>query len=272
MVEGIHGALLRAAHRRRHALESIPLAALLGGLGLLAGSFLGLLSLRLPAGEPVVRGRSRCGGCGRTLAPWRLIPLISFALSAGRCTDCGARIPRRYPLMELACAGIGIWAGLAGRDPVHAALTALLGWQLLLIAVVDAEHFWLPDVLTLPLLVTGLGGAAWAARGLPVDAVIGAAVGFGVLWMVARLYRLVRKRDGLGGGDPFLLASGGAWVGWIGLPSVMIWAAAAGLSVALALRAGGRDVDGDTRLPFGVFLAIGIWATWLIGPLGLVSR
>jgi leader peptidase (prepilin peptidase)/N-methyltransferase len=253
-------------------LESIPLAALLGGLGLLTGSFLGLVSLRLPAGEPVVRGRSRCGGCGRTLAPWRLVPLISYALSTGRCTGCGARIPLRYPLMELACAGIGIWAALAGRDPFHAALTALLGWQLLLIAVVDAEHFWLPDALTLPLLVTGLAGAAWTARGLPVDAVIGAAVGFGGLWLIARLYRLARMREGLGGGDPFLLAAGGAWVGWIGLPSVLIWAAAAGLSVALALRAGGRRVDGETRLPFGVFLAIGLWATWLIGPLGLVSR
>lgn len=272
MVEGRTGRCYRAAHGRRRALESIPLAALLGGLGLLAGSFLGLVSLRLPAGEPMVRGRSRCGGCGRTLAPWRLVPLVSYAQSAGRCADCGARIPLRYPLMELACAGIGVWAALAGHDPVHAALTALLGWQLLLVAVVDSEHFWLPDALTLPLLVTGLGAAAWAARGLPVDALIGAAVGFAGLWLIARAYRLIRGRDGLGGGDPFLLAGGGAWIGWIGLPSVLIWAAAAGLSVALALRAGGRRVSGDTRLPFGVFLAIGIWATWLVGPLGLVIR
>lgn len=253
-------------------METLPLAALLAGLGLLAGSFLGLVSLRLPAGQPLIRGRSRCDGCGRTLAPWRLIPLASYALSAGRCTDCGARIPPRYPLMELACAGIGVWAALTGRDPVHAALTALLGWQLLLIAVVDAEHFWLPDALTLPLLATGLAGAAWIARSLPADAVIGAAIGFAGLWLIARLYRLIRKRDGLGGGDPFLLAGGGVWVGWIGLPSVLIWAAAAGLSVALALKVGGHRVDGETRLPFGVFLAIGIWATWLVGPLGLVSR
>jgi leader peptidase (prepilin peptidase)/N-methyltransferase len=250
-------------------LEPLPLALLLGGSGLLAGSFLGLLSLRLPAGEPVVRGRSRCGGCGRPLAPWQLVPLVSYALTRGRCADCGARIPPRYPLMEAACAGIGVWAALAGADPIHAALTALLGWQLLLVAVVDAEHFWLPDALTLPLLATGLAAAAWAARDVPVDALIGAAAGFGSLWLIARAYRAVRGRDGLGGGDPFLLAAGGAWVGWIGLPSVLIWAAAAGLSVALAMKVGGRAVDGDSRLPFGVFLAVGIWATWLIGPLGL---
>lgn len=251
---------------------SLPLAAVLAGLGLVAGSFIGLVSLRLPAGEPIVAGRSRCGGCGRTLPPWRLIPVLSYVLQGGRCAGCAAVIPARYPLIELGCAVIGVWAALVQPSPLAAGLTALLGWQLLLIAVVDAEHFWLPDQLTLPLLGAGLAATALLEPGSLVGSAIGAAAGFGVLWLLARVYRLTRGREGLGGGDPFLLAAGGAWVGWIGLPSILLWAALAGLSVVAARAATGRRVSATDRLPFGVFLAAGIWLTWLWGPLGLAAR
>lgn len=244
-------------------------ALILGGVGLIVGSFLGLVSLRLPRGEGVVGGRSRCDGCGAALAPWRLIPVVSYLLSRGRCTGCGAPIPRRYPLIELAAAGIGVWAGLAQAAPLDAALTALLGWQLLLIAVIDAEHFRLPDSLTLPLLATGGLAAVVLDQTAPLDAAIGAAVGFAGLWLLAFAYRRLRGRDGLGDGDPILLAAGGAWVGWIGLPSVLLWASAAGLSVVAARVLVGRKVSAGDRLPFGPCLAVGVWLTWLLGPLGL---
>lgn len=243
-------------------------AAGLGLLGLLAGSFLGLVSVRLPAGRGVVLGRSRCGGCDRVLSPLQLIPVVSYGLSRGRCAACGSPIPLRYPLMELAAAGIGAWAGLSQPGLAPAILTALLGWQLLLIAVVDGEHFWLPDILTLPLLASGLAAAALLDSHRLLDAAVGAAVGFAGLWLVAFLYRRLRGREGLGGGDPFLLAAGGAWVGWLGLPTVLIWASAAGLSLVLGRAATGRSVSGSDRLPFGVFLGAGIWLTWLFGPLG----
>lgn len=241
----------------------------LAAAGLLAGSFLGLVSLRLPRGEGFVAGRSRCGGCRQSLGPWRLIPLLSYAVSRGRCAACGAAIPIRYPLMEFACAAIGVCAALTQPTVAAALLTALLGWQLLLVAVVDAEHFWLPDQLTLPLLGTGLAAAAALDQLSVVESVIGAAVGFGGLWLIGRAYRRVRGRDGLGGGDPFLLAAGGAWTGWIGLPSILLWAAVAGLSVVAARLLTGGRVSGADRLPFGVFLASGVWLTWLLGPLGL---
>ncbi|MBW8304215.1 MAG: prepilin peptidase [Brevundimonas sp.] len=248
---------------------SAMLAVGLGGAGLLAGSFLGLVSLRLPRGEGFVGGRSRCRGCDRPLGPWRLIPLLSYAVSRGRCAACGAAIPIRYPAMELGCGVIGIFSALAQPSPAAAVLTALLGWQLLLIAVVDGEHFWLPDQLTVPLLGTGLLAALTLDRLSVADSLAGAAVGFGGLWLVARVYRKVRGRDGLGGGDPFLLAAGGAWTGWIGLPGVLIWAAAAGLSVVAARALTSGRISGSDRLPFGVFLALGVWLTWLVGPLGL---
>ncbi len=247
-----------------------PLIALvLAGFGLIAGSFIGLVSLRLPQDRGVIFGRSRCGGCDRPLPPQRLIPVISYLLAKGRCRDCGSVIPRRYPLIELGCAGVGVWAALSQPDIVFAAFTALLGWQLILIAVVDAEHFWLPDVLTLPLLATGLTAAALLPTGSLLHSAIGSAVGFLGLWLLAFAYRRLRQRDGLGGGDPIFLAAGGAWVGWIGLPSVLLWASAAALSLVAARLLMGRAVSGQDRLPFGPFLAIGIWMTWLIGPLGL---
>lgn len=245
------------------------LAGAFGVVGLLAGSFLGLVSLRLPRGEAFVGGRSRCRGCGRPLRPWRLISLLSYVVSRGRCAACGAVISIRYPAMELAGAAIGVCAALTYPTPAAALLTALLGWQLLLIAVVDGEHFWLPDRLTLPLLGTGLLAAAALDRLSVVESLTGAALGFGGLWLVGRAYRLVRGRQGLGGGDPFLLAAGGAWTGWIGLPGVLLWAALAGLSVVAARLLTGGRVSGSDRLPFGVFLALGIWLTWLMGPLGL---
>lgn len=253
------------------------LAVFLGVIGLCVGSFLGLVSLRLPLGQDVVFGRSRCGGCGRVLKPWLMIPVVSWALAQGRCQDCGSTIPRRYPLIESGAGLIGVWAAYRSPDLATAVMTAILGWQLLLIALVDAEHFQLPDQLTLPLFVTGLLAAVVLnPAGLPAALpsaltvpLIGAAVGFGGLWLLARVYRRVRGRDGLGGGDPFLLGAGGAWVGWVGLPSVLLWASLAGLSVAAGALVVRRRLSGSDRLPFGAFLAVGLWLTWLYGPLGL---
>ena len=247
---------------------SYPLAFFLSGLGLIAGSFLGLVSVRLPTGEGVVAGRSRCGSCSRTLAPRDLIPVVSYVLAGGRCRLCGARISIRYPAMELGCAALGAWAAFIHPTPLAGVLTALLGWQLLLIAVVDAEHFWLPDKLTLPLLASGLAASALLDSPALPDSLIGAAVGFVSLWSLAWAYRRLRGREGLGGGDPYLYAATGAWVGWAGLPSVLLWAAAAGLSVVLATQLGRQKLMWSSQLPFGVFLAIGGWFTWGYGPLG----
>ncbi len=239
-------------------------------LGLIVGSFLAAVSVRLPADEDVVARPSACRSCGRRLKPWNLIPLASWLIQKGRCGACRARISPRYPLIEAAAGVVGLWAALHGAgDGLLTVVTALLGWQLLLIAVIDGEHFWLPDILTWPLAVTGLI-AAWATvGGAPWDQVAGAVLGFVSLWLVGEGYRRLRGRQGLGGGDPFLFAGAGAWVGWMGLPSVLLWAALGGLSVVAARLLLRRPVRGDDRLPFGVFLAAGAWLVWLFGPLGL---
>lgn len=246
------------------------LAAVLTGP--VVGSFVGLVSLRLPEGRPVMLSRSACGGCGRTLGPVDLAPLLSFAALRGRCRTCRAAIPRRYPLIEGACLLIGAWAAWTFPGPLGF-VTALFGWSLLMIAVVDAEHLWLPDRFTLPLGAAGLIVAAALEPERFIDHAVGAAAGWAVLAGVALAYRRFRGREGLGGGDPRLLGALGAWTGWAGLPSVLLIAAAAGLTTAAALSLrGGSRLAADARLPFGTFLAIGGWLVWLYGPIGLAGR
>lgn len=230
------------------------------------GSFVGLLTLRLPAGRPWAMSRSACSACERPLGVIDLIPLVSFLVQRGRCRTCKAAIPTRYLLLEGGCLLIAIWSALAHAG-VMVAVTALLGWALLLIAVIDAEHLWLPDLLTIPLGVAGavltiaVGLApAWAP-------LLGAAVGYGALAAIAWLYRKIRGFDGMGGGDPRLLGAIGAWVGWEGLASVLVWSCVAGLSVAIAQMLVNRRFTPKQQLPFGTFLAIGAWLTWLWGPL-----
>lgn len=176
---------------------------------------------------------------------------------------------QRRRLMTLAGAVVGVWSALGQPDASTAVLTAILGWQLLLIAVLDGEHFILPDRLTLPLLATGFLAAALLERTDVVEAAVGAVAGFVALWLLARAYRQLRGREGLGDGDPILLAAGGAWTGWMGLASILLWASVAGLSVVAAKTLTGRKVAATDRLPFGPCLAAGIWLTWLIGPLGI---
>lgn len=254
--------------------STVFVVAVMALLGLIVGSFLAAVSVRLPRDEDIVFARSRCMSCERQLAARHMVPLFSWLFLRGRCGWCRAAISPRYLLIELAAGILGAWAALAmaGRPDASwltVGATAALGWQLLLIALIDAEHFWLPDELTWPLAGTGLIATGLMAGGVPWDQVIGAVAGFGLLWLIAWGYKRARGREGLGGGDPFLMGSVGAWVGWMGLPSVMLWACAVGFSLVLARLILRRKVSGADRLPFGTFLAVGAWLVWLLGPLGL---
>lgn len=245
-------------------MAGLTFAIWLGVVGAVVGCFAGLVSLRLPTGAPVVRGRSACGHCSRTLRPHQLVPLLSYAVSRGRCASCRSVIPVRYPLMESGCALVGIWAAATQPSFVAAVLTALLGWQLLLIAVVDGEHMWLPDDLTFPLAATGILAAAVLPDMSVLDSLVGSALGFGSLWGLAQAYRKVRRIDGLGTGDPFLLAACGAWVGWTALPIVILVGATSGLALVLGRALVGGGFSRMDRVPFGPLLALGTWLAWCL--------
>lgn len=235
--------------------------ALAGGLlGLIAGSFIAVFTGRLPQGRAPT-GRSACDQCGTALGPLELVPLLSFLWLHGRCRHCGAAIAPRHLAIEVAAAAVG--AALLWRFPqLSGLLAALAGWWLLALIVLDTEHFWLPDVLVLPLL-----GFAFVVPGpaLP-ERLWGAAIGFGGLWLVGALYRALRGREGLGGGDPKLLGALGALLGAWSLPFLLAGAALLGLLLAGWDAARGGAVTATTRLPFGALLAgMALLLLWL-GP------
>ena len=232
-------------------------------LGAAIGSFLATILIRWPQGRSVVAGRSACDHCGRTLEARDLVPILSWSLAKGRCRACGGRIDRRHLAVEAGGALIAVTAIFAHPMPL-AVVTALLGWWLFLLAALDLEHEWLPDRLTWPLLAAGLA-AGWGGLGPPLDSrLIGAAAGFASLFLIARGYRLLRGREGLGGGDPKLFAALGAWLGWQALPYVLLGAGLLGLAALLLRRRKGHKIGATDRLPFGTLMALAGWPIWLV--------
>ncbi len=232
------------------------------------GSFLSVVVTRLPEGRGIVFGRSACPHCGQALGLRDLVPVASWLWRRGRCRTCGAAIGWLYPALELGAFGLALWAALAVPAPV-VWWSCGFGWLLLALAAIDLRCLRLPDALTLPL---GLGGLAFAGLMVPAllaDHALGAALGFAACWGLAAAYRAFRGREGLGGGDARLLAAGGAWVSWEGLGGTMAIAAVSALLVVAGLLLGGRRLTGDSMLPFGPFLCLGLWLTWLYGPLML---
>ena len=245
-----------------------PSAIILLVVAPFVGSFLGLVIERLPVGETVVFGRSRCRSCDTTLGPLDLVPLLSWVASGGRCRHCHAALGWFHPGIELAAFGVALWS-VSVAPGWLAWASAGLGWTLLALAVIDQRHMTLPDALNLPLIPAGLVVAALTPSGALADHLAGAAAGAASLGAVAWAYERATGRDGLGLGDVKLFAAAGAWVGWLGLPSVLLIGAASGLAAACTLR-WIKGSDGPSEpVAFGPYLALGLWITWLYGPVNV---
>jgi len=231
--------------------------------GLIVGSFIGALVQRWPRGQSVMQGRSRCDHCHQTLRARELVPLLSFVWLKGRCRSCLAPIAPNHLAAELAAALVGATA-FAAAPPVTAMAGLLLGWGLVALALLDLEHFWLPDRLTLPLAGAG---AVVSIAGLGIaftDSLIGIAAGYGALALIGTLYKMLRRRAGIGGGDAKLLAAIGAWIGWQLLPFALLIASLIGLASVLLRRARNLPVAASDRLPLGAMLAVAAWGLWLL--------
>jgi leader peptidase (prepilin peptidase)/N-methyltransferase len=272
------------------ALADLNPAALYGlvvALGLLVGSFLNVVILRLPArlfhdwrcqcrelleidagDDPapagIALGRSRCRSCGAQIRAFDNIPLISWLLLRGRCRDCSAPISSRYPIVEALTAVLSV-AVIAALGPTWTGLAGLVfTWVLIAGSGIDLDHKLLPDQLTLPLMWLGL---LLNINGLFIDlqsAVIGAAAGYLVLWSVFHLFRIATGKEGMGYGDFKLLAAIGAWFGWQVLPTVILLASAVGALVGLLLI-GLRRMGREVPIAFGPFLAAAGWLVLVAG-------
>lgn len=265
---------------------AVFLGICIGLLGLAVGSFLNVVIARLPrmldngwrtSARAILELPARdtprfnlawpasaCPGCQAPIRAWQNIPLLSFVLQRGRCAACREPISWQYPLVEIAAAALALtclWQ--FGLTPA-CALAIILCWALLTLAVIDWQTQLLPDDITLPLLWLGLLTALAGAFTDPVSAIIGAAAGYLVLWLVYQLFRLTTGKQGMGYGDFKLLAALGAWLGWQQLPLIVIMASASGAIIGLLLMASGHLQRGRP-LPFGPFLALAGWLSLLAG-------
>ena len=170
--------------------------------------------------------------------------------------------------MELGELAIAVWAVLVTPGWLAWASSGL-GWALLVLSVIDARDGILPHQITLPLIIAGLAIATVIDPDRAGAHAIGAALGAAFVVLVRRAYSALRGREGIGLGDAMLLAVAGAWIGWQGLPGVVLIAAASGLFVAaVTARKRGR-LDMQHSIAFGPYIALATWLVWLYGPLQL---
>lgn len=252
--------VLPAAAQSSVSPEQFVAMGLAGLLGLLLGSFLNVCSLRWPEDQSVIRPRSACPACGAPVRAFDNIPVLSWLLLRGRCRNCSAPISIQYPAVELAT-GL-IWAGMVatwGIEPE--ALRGALFFTLLLgIAASDARFYIIPDQFSLGGLGIGLalaflpGGIEW------LDAVVGAVTGFLLLWFIAWAGEKAFGKEAMGGGDIKMMAMVGAFVGWQGVLLTLFLGAFLGSVIF-----GPISMKTGKLVPFGIFLAVGAAATWLVG-------
>jgi leader peptidase (prepilin peptidase)/N-methyltransferase len=193
------------------------------------------------------------------------VPLFSWFVAGGRCRYCRQPLGFFYPVVELAAAAVAVVSVTIDAGQ-RAWLDCVLGWWLLALGWIDLRTWLLLDALTLPLIVAGLAASFVFDPDQLVSRALGAALGYASLMTIAALYRALRGREGLGGGDAKLLAASGAWLGAAALPQVILLAALSALAAAGSLRVAGIRLGIHSALPFGPFLALATWVLWLFGP------
>lgn len=239
------------------------IVAFIGGLfGAVIGSFLNVCIVRWPAEQSVVKPRSRCPKCGYQITWADNVPMVSWLLLGGKCRSCKEPISVLYPVVELVTALLWAWMAWTHGLTAEALSGALFCTILLGIAMTDAREYIIPDEFTIGGLVLGLLFAAAGGASALLTAVIGATVGFGVLWLVGVAGTWVFKEEAMGGGDIKMMAMVGAFLGWQGVLLTIFLGALAGTVIFLPMTLSGKK----KLVPFGVFLAMGGVLTYVVGP------
>lgn len=220
-----------------------------------------------PAVEPAFNlavPRSRCPSCGAAISAWQNIPVVSYLLLGGKCANCRTAISVRYPAIEALTMLLSLVVAWQFGPTPQALLGIIVTWYFVAMTMIDVDHQLLPDSLTLPLMWIGLLAALMPVFTDLHSAVIGAAAGYGILWLVYQLFRLVTGKEGMGYGDFKLLAAIGALLGWQALPIVILLSSMVGAVVGITLIAiTGRDRN--IPIPFGPYLAAAGWIAMLWG-------
>ena len=259
----------------------IALAALFGAL---VGSFLNVVILRLPSeGESIVFPGSHCPRCQTPLHWYENIPILSYLALLGRCRTCKVHISLQYPAVEAAMAALSALLMQRYSFSFEFFFYFLFVAALLVIIFIDIHHQIIPDTISLPAIPIGFAGAFFNNQVTWQQSGLGILLGGGTLYAVAFGYYLLTRREGMGGGDIKLLAMIGAFLGWQSLPYVIFASSLTGSLVGILTMVRQRK-GGQTRIPFGPFLALGalsylflqekimtLWS-WYLGTTGLSLR
>jgi leader peptidase (prepilin peptidase) / N-methyltransferase len=252
------------------------IGAFAGLLGLVIGSFLNVCIVRIPEGKSIVMPASACVKCGAEIRAWDNIPVISWLLLRGKCRKCGVAISWMYPVVELLTGALFFGCYYAFGLSVEALKWAIFSALLIVLVFTDMRERILPDVVNYSGFAAGLvlslftkpadGTALWIARRIfefpppaPVislaDALLGAAFGSGLLWLVAELYFRLRGREGMGLGDVKMMLMAGAFLGLKRTLLTILAGSVLGSVLGIAFMMAKRK-DSDYELPFGTFLGM----------------
>lgn len=222
--------------------------------GAVVGSFLNVCIFRLPVHESIIKPLSRCPHCHHPIRFFDNIPLISFIILKGKCRDCGAKISWRYPLVELITAVLSLLLFLKFGPTLRFSILFIFTAVLIVITFIDLDHQIIPDVLTLPGIPVFFLLAVFVMKVDWLEALIGLAVGGGVLFAIAFVYEAITKREGMGGGDIKLLAMIGGFFGWKSLIFIFLFSSFVGAVVGLTAMIIKKQ-DLKYAVPFGPFLS-----------------
>jgi leader peptidase (prepilin peptidase)/N-methyltransferase len=266
-------------------LEAAIIAAV---FGLLVGSFLNVVVHRFPkmlerqwaaecadfAGQPVkeeetfnlVVPRSRCPHCGHGIRWYENIPVASWLVLRGRCSQCRKAIGLRYPLVELVTGAFFFLCGWRFGLGLQAAAWAAFASLLICLFLIDMDTQILPDDLNYTLLWLGLLAAALGWTVPLASAVWGAALGYGVFWLIFQIFKLATGKEGMGYGDFKLLAALGAWLGAKYLLAIILMSSIVGAVIGIVLLFVGKLANKDIPMPFGPYLAGAGLLALAVGP------
>lgn len=259
-------------------------------LGLCVGSFLNVVIYRLPAmlerdwriqcheylelGDAKIetslqqlslsKPGSRCPLCGHKIRPWENIPVLSYLFLRGKCSSCHSSISLRYPAIELVTGILSVLVGIQFGVTLETLCALLFTWALIALTLIDYDKQLLPDDITLPLLWLGLLISFFDVFTDTQSSLIGAMLGYMVLWVVFQLFKLVTGKDGMGFGDFKLLAALGAWLGWQFLPQVILLSSVVGAISGIFMLLTGLTKRSQP-IPFGPYLAAAGWIALMWG-------
>ncbi len=257
---------------------------------LMVGSFLNVVILRLPvmmkqewreeccefleltteeeqqtSAFNLVVPRSRCPNCQHLITALENIPVISYLFLKGRCKECGTRISLRYPAIELLTALASVSVAYYFGVTIQTLFAIILTWALIALSFIDIDEQLLPDNITLPFLWLGILLNLFGVFTTLQASVIGAMLGYGTLWTVYIIFKLVTGKEGMGHGDFKLLGLLGAWFGWQMLPLIIVMSSLVGAFIGIAMIVL-KSRDRTIPIPFGPYLAIAGWISMIWGP------